>query len=359
MPWVRQNEEQGALAVQGSEHKTRVCDRCFAHVPEDMPSCPECGATLGNPNALGNSDSDIYPELARANLLRMRSDYGSAEALCLSILKRYPNNATVHTLLGDICAEQGDLEQAVQWYELALDLDPQSTTDRAKMLAVRERIRQRDTAAGAEQLGLPDRNANVPVLAILAVAILAMVALGSYFIGAGYKAKESASRVIDTPIDAPKSESAVPAPPSPQTPLLKMHESSADHDFGVQVAQKSAQPVSILEVTSDPRNRAITITYAAGANEDEKRLGAEVARTALDLSQETLTITVRAIREDALIYMADATRAHYQTIDPTAGDSWVTHLMSNEWPGTRSTPAPGTAVDPSSTPPDATTTGTR
>src|SRR5688500_5066185 len=99
MTWERRFEEKVALAVPGS-NKTKLCDKCFATMPSDAPFCPECGAPVGSSEG---SDSEIYPLLARANLLRMRAEYKQAENVCLSILKRYPNNSSTNTLLGDIC----------------------------------------------------------------------------------------------------------------------------------------------------------------------------------------------------------------------------------------------------------------
>src|SRR5579872_6736771 len=95
---------------------------------DDGPVCDN-GLAAGVAQVSSTFDAD----LARANLLRMRADYKRAEDLCLTILKSNPKSAATHSLLGDIYSDQGQLEQAAQWYGLSLDLDPSSMADKQKL----------------------------------------------------------------------------------------------------------------------------------------------------------------------------------------------------------------------------------
>ena len=132
-----------------------LCQKCFAMIPAGAEYCPECGAPIVDDLAEG-SDTAVYPELARANLLRMRGEYKVAEDICLAILRRHPNSATANTLLGDICADRGDLKQAADWYDMALDITPDSESDRRKLEAMRRRIKEHEAAEAAKHLGLPE-----------------------------------------------------------------------------------------------------------------------------------------------------------------------------------------------------------
>jgi hypothetical protein len=76
--------------------------------------------------------------LARANLLRMRGQWADAVELCTQALRADPHSAAAHSLLGDIYENQGRLDKAIHWYQLALDLDPESVADRAKLARARE-----------------------------------------------------------------------------------------------------------------------------------------------------------------------------------------------------------------------------
>jgi tetratricopeptide (TPR) repeat protein len=119
------------------EAEPMVCSKCFAEIPDTSVFCLECGARLRedtlDPLYAEGSDREVYPDIARANLLRIKGRYEEAVDVCLGILKRYPSNETAHALLGDIYADQGKLADAIQWYELLVDLSPNNALYRAKL----------------------------------------------------------------------------------------------------------------------------------------------------------------------------------------------------------------------------------
>jgi tetratricopeptide repeat protein len=81
--------------------------------------------------------------LARANLLRMRGRWAEAADLCVDVLRLNPNNPTAHSLLGDIYQDQGRPDEAAHWYQLALELNPGSEADRAKLARTDEMLEAR------------------------------------------------------------------------------------------------------------------------------------------------------------------------------------------------------------------------
>src|SRR5438477_12288189 len=99
------------------------CDKCFNTLPPGAATCPECGAPVKDATT-ADSEAVVYPELARANLARMRGDYKQAEDQLLSVLKRFPNNPSANEMLGDLAAEREDYPHAVQRDEMALDIVP-------------------------------------------------------------------------------------------------------------------------------------------------------------------------------------------------------------------------------------------
>jgi tetratricopeptide (TPR) repeat protein len=76
--------------------------------------------------------------LARANLLRMRGQWTDAVELCTEALRGDAHSPAAHSLLGDIYENQGRLDKAIHWYQLALELDPESIADKAKLTRARE-----------------------------------------------------------------------------------------------------------------------------------------------------------------------------------------------------------------------------
>jgi len=121
-----------------------------ASVPDGAPRCPECGGPVAEGRCprcselertlVGERDA---PLLARANLLRIRGLWEEAVEQCAEVLRANPDSATAHSLLGDIYQDQGRLEEARRWYRLALDLDPESRADRAKLTRVEETLEAR------------------------------------------------------------------------------------------------------------------------------------------------------------------------------------------------------------------------
>lgn len=92
------------------------------------------------------AEQEVGPLLARANLLRMRGQWDEAIAASTDALRHAPQSATAHSLLGDIYEAQGRLEDAAQWFGMAVELDPANLRDREKLDRVTAAV-----AAAAQQ----------------------------------------------------------------------------------------------------------------------------------------------------------------------------------------------------------------
>ncbi len=147
-------------------------------MPAEAEFCAECGAPLSDAPGVGGSDAEVYPELAKANLLRMRKEFKPAEDICLAILRRFPNNASANTLLGDLAAEKGELEQAVEWYELSLDIVPDSAEVKLKLETLRQELALRQTQATVATLGIPTKKAPVGLYVMIVTLVAAFAIAG-------------------------------------------------------------------------------------------------------------------------------------------------------------------------------------
>jgi Tetratricopeptide repeat len=76
----------------------------------------------------------------------MRGRWDEAVQQCAEALQRQPANASAHSLLGDIYENRGRLEDAIHWYQLALELSPTSAADRSKLARARELLEARRKA---------------------------------------------------------------------------------------------------------------------------------------------------------------------------------------------------------------------
>src|SRR3989442_15265619 len=121
------------------------CPECGHEVPDGGAFCGDCGARVEARRAAVEKPPkpDAQAMLSRANLLRVRGQWEAAAEQCAEVLKIEPQNAAVHSLLGEIYDNQGYLERAIRWYEEALELNPNSVADRAKLARARELLRAR------------------------------------------------------------------------------------------------------------------------------------------------------------------------------------------------------------------------
>ncbi len=139
----------------------QVCQYCGQPLEEKAVACPVCLHPLSQNDMQQTSGNDIYLMLMRANVLRLRRQYQLAEAQCSEIIRRDPNNAAAHSVLGDIARDQGKRRDAIEWYKMALDLNPGNVSDRKKLEEVidqvysgeKDKILQRIQAGVSETIG--------------------------------------------------------------------------------------------------------------------------------------------------------------------------------------------------------------
>jgi tetratricopeptide (TPR) repeat protein len=311
----------------------------------------------------------LYPELARANLLRMRGDYKGAVDQCLSILKRMPEDLDAHTLIGDIYSESGDLVQAAQWYELALEVDPRSTVLLSKLEAVRERAQHREIAETAEQLGLPTDGPRMAIYGSFIIIFVVVIGITAYLMGQrhpvprksplkfsinapGTPDKPADSTGTDTDSGSAQSGAVVPASSGANADLPQ-----DDRTLSLTLSQRDPLGSHIMSVMSDPRTKVLTINYSVQADEDVRKIGAELARSSFDQLSEANTITLRASKADKLVYVADISRDKLneaiQNNQSQGGgsDAWVSSALTYEWTPTTASPSTSpTSVGPGTSP---------
>jgi len=330
-------------------------------------------------NQAEGSDSAIYPELARVNLLRMRGDFPAALTHCRSILRKFPNNVTANQLLGDICVETDDLEQAKEWYELALDIAPDSAQIEMKLNSVRQRLEHRETEGLVEQLGLPPSKPRNGLLAVgLSVLLIGLVAI-AYIIGMNAPKKTANAgpkrTTINAPIENPTQNDTTgeagqgDPDPGPSNPIAPGPSGTAEERGLMQlIGQKSAEGAKVSGVVQDPRSGLLVVTFNLATGDDARAVALKLAETAFDTSPVTRIVTLRAILDGKLAYTADA---HRETYEETKTDAWknqnandpsaaARHILTQEWPAdTGTTPAPNTttATDGQTNPTDTTGTG--
>ncbi len=319
---------------------------------------------------------EAYALLAQANLCRMRGQWDAATKKCMQVMTLAPNNASAQSLLGDIYDNQGFLDDAIQWYRMALDVQPDSPADRLKLTRLLEaKARQlppvfpapipAPTAAPPppapsalqrwqERLGdKPDALVKWAALAAgLLVVLVVVVALVQIQAASRVPVHEvSAPPVVLPALAPPPAPSAAPAPTaSSAKPPSAMPRDPGEADLlaKLQAAPAlSALSITVSDAQIDPRTGRLTLTYSLPPPATNALLRDTLLRAALVVAQaglqsggaQTTQATLRCVAAPAaqsapaLLCIVDTTRAQATSVaGPGAlSTAQITALFAAPW----------------------------
>lgn len=290
------------------------CWHCGARLPDDGARCPVCGKasviTLDDAAREGSAEEQKHRLLTQANLLRMRKDWQTATLRCTEALRVAPKSASAHSLLGDICRDQGRLNDAMDWYKLALSLDPTRRADREKLdeiidemygatggyLPVKEAPEaETESPSNDGQTGFPlGRYAAFFMVALVAITLSALllnyhdfksalttdisivkprkrpqagiVTTGPLDIGAqsqaaGRRTESPAAQPPQGPAPAAPATTA-PAAPNASRPAITMSDAALEAAMSRAIIDYDPQ-AAILWASVDPRARSAAVAFAA------------------------------------------------------------------------------------------------
>lgn len=332
------------MAVPGESREGTFCERCFGPLAEGDAVCPDCGAPTSA--APAGAESPVHRELAQANLLRLRGDLDGSEKALLAVLRRYPNDPLAHQMLGEVCAERGELDRAVEWFELALDLAPGSAEAQRRLQEARERLESRQTADTAETLGLPTNRPALTWVPLAAVGALVLVAAGIALWPhrAAPRPLQATVAAPTTPVTAPPVASTTPsttdsAPASADANLAGTEEERKLLD----ALRTQAGAVRVQSAMLDPRTGTLAISYEVAEMDDPKPVAIALGRAALGIEPTAMTASLRALRGGRLVFAADLPRASMGNADPLT-NLWPVETTSANAPGSNPPAAGGTTA---------------
>ncbi len=108
------------------------CAECGTVVPPGRRACIACGTPVMRSTRTSPMES-VDALLAEANLLRTRGQHDEAIGVCTRILRQEPTNAAAHSLLANIYRDQSNYREALGWFKLAVELDPDNATDKQRL----------------------------------------------------------------------------------------------------------------------------------------------------------------------------------------------------------------------------------
>jgi tetratricopeptide (TPR) repeat protein len=117
-------------SVQSWQKRTTQLARAYLELKSFQPAYDEVRETIALEP--GNAEA----QLQFAALLSAGKKYGEAMAAALSMLKREPNNARAHAILGDQFALAGDPEKAIPEYRTAIKLDSRQVESYSALAAI-------------------------------------------------------------------------------------------------------------------------------------------------------------------------------------------------------------------------------
>ncbi len=324
------------MAAQGGSREGTFCERCFAPLTEGDAICPDCGAPTAE--AAPGVDSPVHRELAQANLLRLRGDLDGSEKALLAVLRRYPNDPLAHEMLGEVCAERGELDRAIEWFELALDLAPDSVEAKRRLEEARRQLEARETADTAETLGLPSAGPTLAWAPLVGAGALVLVAAAIVFWPRAAAPRPLQATVVaptaplTTPPATPES-TTVPAPTTTPSTVVVGATGTEEERKLLEALRAQAGPVRVQSASLDPRTQTLAVAFEVAESDDPKATALAIGKAALSVAPTAMTASLHALRADRLVFAADLPRATMANPDP----------LTNLWPAetTNSTAAMG------------------
>ncbi len=312
---------------------------------------------------------DVYLMLVTANVLRLRRQFELAESQCSEVLRRDPENATAHSVMGDIARDRGNFRDALEWYKMALDLNPGNMADRKKLEAVIDRVYaeegrtvlgrlRADVTGSLGSAAAEIRAARIPstVSAMLAamVAVIILVTVVVLVLGRGaVGAPQHAA--AEPPSGAFAPASTAPLEPKPMDRAAAADAAATEPRFGAEVAAMEAalleglrEQARIMDPNCEVREAEINpldgtasveismprLWSAENTRNTILRVAAPLAATAAEWDERIATVCVRCtVRQEgqparlALVAEADARRLSGLLQDPGAHDPEQTFVI--------------------------------
>ena len=317
------------MAAQGQDDR-QTCPKCLALVAATATFCPECGASLQE--GTEGSDEAVYQELTNANLARTRGKPQEGIDICLGVLRRFPNNSSAHVLLGDIYSDLNDLPKAAEWYEMAIDLAPDSVPAKEKLQRTRDRLVDQESAATARQLGVPQRSSQVVVYIVGVAALIILVGVASFMIGNQIRGESDDSPLrVGSPVVLPGGQQKPPAENSMlpgEKALLKA------------IRKNSKIAERYISVYEDPREPSLVVTLRGDRDRPVEIDAATAVHEAFETIPSYRRVTVRVVIGDQVALMGEVTSEAYAAARPLTAGADLSQFAAQILPTPWTPPAP-------------------
>ena len=340
--------------------------------------CPKCGKDLtGNAPQPKSTATDVPGLLASANLHRIRAEWDEAIADCTEALRLGPHDPDVPSLLGSIYEERGMLDEALVWFQMALELNPDSGPDRDRLERVTSQIETKRSKRDAQSFQVFQNRTRLGAIGLgvifVVVVLVAIFASGrnrTNRTAAGRSPSFAQSQNYSTQ-HTNDTGSALPQGPSSGSDTSKSASTSSDPvvrtpaESYIRSELSTNQAVTesgatINDVTADPRSGGVVcVTFTIPfkgfiAKEQVIRACVAVARKALDVNRQTKFVTVRCVVQAGgaqgtqIAFVGDVARQTVDALPANATDAQLMTAFTRPWwnPQIGGQQAPDSSVAP-------------
>lgn len=341
------------------------CKDCRIVLDSDARFCPNCGRDLA-PNTPGPKagGADVETLLASANLHRMRSEWEAAIADATDALRIDARNPDIASLLGDIYEQRDMLDEALVWYQMALELNPDSEPDQDRMDRVSKLVAARREAEGTGSFRVFEKHTRIWTIALVAIFVSIVSFAGITMLLRGSPRETSypkptrvgRPRAAGQPSGPMPSGPAAPTPSSQSTDLAGAPAGGSalrtPAEAGIRTGLSAAQGITDAGVTiddaiADPRAGVVTVTFSVPfkgfvSREQITRAAVAVAQTTFQLRQDVRFVTARCVMQTGgakpqIAFVGDAARQSIEALGQNATDQQLAAVFTHPWwhPGIR------------------------
>lgn len=339
----------------------RRCDDCRIILDDDVRHCPKCGGDVASDApAPRSASSDVDSLLASANLHRIRAEWDSAIADATDALRLDPRNPDIPSLLGGIYEDRGMRDEALAWYQMAIEMNPDSVSDQERLDRVSELILAKSRRGGAESFRTFESRTKIWALALGAVFVV-IVALAVISVLRGKSGETLSTKPIPTagsrqrsmpsmsqPGESlprrPSTSSETPSPTSSPSATSSVRTPGESYIRSELATSQSVTETgaTIDDVIADPRSGVVSVTFAIQfktvvTKEQIVRAALAVARKAFDLNREVKFVTVRCVIQvggaqgTQIAFVGDIARQSADGLAPTAGTEQLAAAFTRPW----------------------------
>lgn len=230
-------------------------------------------------NSRGSSEDGRFQDsIAEVQMLAQRGQHQEASELCQALIRERPDSGPAHAAMGDVCAAEGRWNDAVDWYEQALNLsfDPAVME---KLAAARSRAlrsgapeAQPGPAPAPARAAEGERGVSPQVVGLVVIGVL-LITLLAFFLSRGLSRPSETTTVEPSRVEArPVAPGPPPAPvptPGPSAEYPPAVVSSAPTPLPQTTRQ---QPAATPTPRRPPRQARLTPTTEAVSSREQRVL---------------------------------------------------------------------------------------